>query len=309
MHDGGVRIVVSGGTGVMGRPAVRALSAAGHRVSVTARSDREAALVADLGAEPVTADLLRPDTLAPALEGAEAVINLASDVPDGLAATLPRAWHHNDELWTTGAANLVAAADAAGVSRFVQESASFLYADAGEDWITEDSPLEITAATEPAAVAETHAQGFARAARAGVVLRFGYVVGDSPSTRRLLRAVARGRPIGIGDPEAWTHVVHTDDVGEAVVAALRAPSGVYNVGATPVRRRELVDAHARAAGARKGEFVGPLLRRLSGPRQEPYRRSHRVSSERFILASGWQPQRPKVDEGWFWAAAMLQSAP
>lgn len=305
---GVVRVVVAGGAGVIGRPAIRALVAAGHRVLAIASDAGERRVAADLGAGPVYADLLDPETLAAALEGADAVVNLATDVPTGLMATLPRAWHHNDELWTAGVANLVAAADEAGVSHLVQESASFLYADAGEDWVTEASPLEITAANEPAAVAETHVQGFARAGRAGVVLRFGHVVGDSPSTRRLLRAAARGRPIGIGDPDAWTHVVHTDDAGDAVVAALRAPSGVYNVGAEPVRRQDLVDAHAHAAGAVRGEFVGPLLRRLSGPRQEPYRRSLRVSSEAFAVAAGWQPRHRRLGEGWFRAAEVLHPA-
>ena len=34
-------------------------------------------------------------------------------------------------------------------------------------------------------------------------------------------------------------MIHTDDLGGAVLAALHAPSGVYNVGAEPVQRHDL----------------------------------------------------------------------
>ncbi|MFL6159378.1 MAG: hypothetical protein ACJ72D_25105, partial [Marmoricola sp.] len=103
-------------------------------------------------------------------------------------------------------------------------------------------------------------------------------------------------------PDQWSHLVHTDDLGSAVLASLHAPSGVYNVGAAPVLRGELVEGFAKAAGAAEGSFMGPVLRRLAGARVEPLTRSLRVSSDHFIAQTGWQPVRPAFDASWFDAA-------
>jgi NAD dependent epimerase/dehydratase family enzyme len=188
------------------------------------------------------------------------------------------------------------------VRRVVQDSGSFLYADNGDDWVTEQSALEITPATEPLAVAEAQVQEYACDSRAGVILRLGWIVGDDEMTRYRLRGAARGRPVGLGRPESWTHLVHTDDLGPAVAASLLAPSGVYNVGAEPVQKQDLVAAYATAVGAESLAFIGPVLRRLAGERLEPMARSLRVCSDHFAAQTGWAPSRPKFDITWLDAA-------
>ena len=94
---------------------------------------------------------------------------------------------------------VAAAAEAAGVRRLIQESVSFLYTDGGDEWISEDSPLSVTRALEPAAVAEANAMRFRVGVARGVVLRFGNLVGDDAMTRWLLERASAGRPIGFGD--------------------------------------------------------------------------------------------------------------
>lgn len=314
MQDDGMRVVVSGGTGVIGRAAVPAMLAAGHDVHVLCRSQDNEDLTKALGAVPVTASIFDVEDLTTAFAGADAVVNLATRVPVGYAAVLGQSWRRNDELRTQGVACVIAAARRAGVRRVVQGSASFLYADRGDARVDEDSAIDITPATEPLAVAEAHVQDYAGAfarghGRAGVLLRFGTIVGDDPQTRFWLRAAANGRPVGIGRPDQWSHLVHTDDLGGAVVAALAAPSGVYNVGAAPVLRGELVDAYAKAAGAPHGSFLGPVLRRFAGARIEPWTRSLRVSSERFTAQTGWQPRRAAFDAAWFDAALTRAAQP
>jgi nucleoside-diphosphate-sugar epimerase len=278
------------------------LLAAGHTVDVLSRSPENTRLIERLGAHPRTADLFDEASLAAVYAGADAVVNLASHVPVGYAAAWPGAWRTNDALRTTAVANVVAAARLAGVRRVVQESVSFVYADHGDSWITEQDPIEITPATEPTAVGESHVLDFSASSRAGVVLRFGQIVGDDDLTRFILKAAANKRPVGLGRPDHWSHVVHTDDLGPAVVAALHAPSGVYNVGADPVLRAELVAGYAKAVGADTGGFMGPVLRRLAGPRVEPLTRSLRVSSQYFAAQTGWQAERPTFDPAWFDAA-------
>lgn len=272
-----------------------------------ARSAANIDRITGLGARPVSADLFDVESLVRIYAGADAAVNLATEVPVGYAAAWPAAWKHNDQLRTRAVANVATAARTAGVRRIVQESASFVYADAGDAWITERDPIEITPATEPVAVGESHVQDYAGGFRAGVLLRFGCILGDDPLTKFWLKAAATGRPVGIGSPDAWTHLVHTDDLGTAVLAALHAPSGVYNVGAAPVRRAELVEGFAKAVGASEGGYLGPVLRRLAGGRIEPMTRSLRVSSDHFAAQTGWQPTRPAFDPAWFDAALETQA--
>lgn len=300
-----MRTVLTGGTGVIGRAAVTSLVAAGHDVVVVTRSASGAGVVEQLGAQPVRGNVLDLDSLAAAYLDADAVINLATKVPVGHSAVLPGAWRRNDRLRTGGVANVVEAARHAGVRRVVQESLSVLYADQGDEWITEQSPVDITRMTEPAAVGESLVQDYTCGSRAGVVLRFGTIVGDDPQTRYWLNATAAGRRIGIGHPAAWAHVIHTDDLGGAVLSALNAPSGVYNVGAEPAQRHDLVQGYADAAKVESGAFMGAWGRWWIGPRLEPLSRSLRVSSDHFSAQTGWRPIRPKFDVGWFDAASKL----
>lgn len=300
-----MRTVLTGGTGVIGRAAVTALVAAGHDVVVVTRSSSGAAVAEQLGAQSVRGNVLDRDSLAVAYVDADAVVNLATKLPVGRGAVFPSAWRINDRLRTTGVTNVVEAARQAGVRRVVQESLSVLYADQGDEWITEQSPVDITRMTEPAAVGESLVQDYACGSRAGVVLRFGTIVGDDPQTRFRLNAAAAGRRFGIGHPADWAHVIHTDDLGGAVLSALHAPSGVYNVGAEPVQRHDLVQGYADAAHVESGAFMGAWGRWWTGPRLEPLSRSLRVSADHFSAQTGWSPLRPKFDAGWFEVASSL----
>jgi nucleoside-diphosphate-sugar epimerase len=302
MQDGWMRVVVIGGTGVVGRAAVPALLGAGHTVDLVCRSVANEEFAEAWGLRPVSLSLFDTEALAEAISGADALLNFATHLPVGYAAVRGQAWRRNDDLRVRGTAHVVAAAELAGVRRVVQGSSSVLYADAADRWIDESSPVEIRPVTEPLAVAEARVQEYATGVRTGVLLRFGTIVGDDPQTRFWLRAAGNGRPVGIGRPDGWAQVLHTDDVGPAVVAALATPSGVYNVGAAPVLKADLVEGYAAATGAASGAFLGPVLRRLAGARIEPMTRSRRVSSDRFTAQSGWVPSRPLFDPSWFDAA-------
>jgi NAD dependent epimerase/dehydratase family enzyme len=182
---------------------------------------------------------------------------------------------------------------------------SLLYADGGDDWITEASPLAVTHAVEPSAVAESNAADFESPSRTAVVLRFGQLIGDDGMTRWRLAQAQSGRPIGMGDPRGWAHVVHPDDAGSAVACAVTAPSGVYNVGADPVQRHDLVQGYADAAGVESAAFMGPVVRWFAGKRIEPLSRSLRVSSDHFASQTGWRARHPKFDSAWLDRAIVL----
>lgn len=299
-----MKVAVVGATGVVGASAVRAMVDAGHDVFALVRSPEKASLLESRGATPVSADIFDRDSLTAMFEGCDVVVNAASCVPVGYRAARSRAWREDDRLRTEGVRRVIEAACDAHVRRLVQESVSMVYADHGDTWIDESSSLGINSATEPACVAETHVQAYRSDLRQGIVLRLGLVIGDDPMTRWLLRGARRGRPVGMGSPDGWVHPLHTDDIGPAVVAALTAPSGIYNVGAEPVRRREIVQGYAEAVGRDSVGFMGPLLTRLSGRRAEPLTRSLRVSSGCFRSHTGWTPRRAHFDSSWLLGAGV-----
>ena len=293
-----MKVFVTGATGAMGRSAVTALLAAGHDVAGLARSPSSAAQLEDMGATAVAGGLFDPDGLVSAFSGYEAVCNMATQVPVGYAALRPGAWRVNDRIRARGSRLVVEAARAAGVRLLVQESVSLVYADGGEEWIDESSPVVVNRAAEPMALAEAHAQEFAGRSRDSVVLRLGGIVGDDEYTRWRLARARSGQPIGVGPPDAWAHVLHAEDVGSAVLAALAAPSGIYNVGAEPVRRRELAQVLAGAVGRDRSSFMSRTLVRLGGERLELLTRSQRVSSAAFVTATGWKPQHRELCAEW-----------
>ena len=116
-----MKVFVSGATGVVGRPAVRLLVAAGHSVTAAARGPEKAALLSSLGATPVIVDLFDPAAVRAAVAGHDAVVNLATHIPATSRAAMPGAWAENDRIRREVSRNLVDAALATGATRYVQK--------------------------------------------------------------------------------------------------------------------------------------------------------------------------------------------
>lgn len=289
-----MKIFVAGGTGVIGRRAVPALVEAGNDVSVLARSPARDAMVESMGATPVRADLFDAEGVATAVAGHDVVVNLATHIPPLTKAARASAWAENDRIRTEGAANLVAAARRAGASRFVQESITFPYADGGADWIDEDFDRPASVFSAPVDAAEDGAAAFAAdTGAAGVVLRFAqfYAV-DSDHTQSWAKSFAmRVNPI-MGSADGYTSLLGAAAAGRAVLAALDAPSGVYNVADDdPVTRAAAGHAVAEAIGKKPPRRVpvpGGLAAKVN-PGAEALMRSQRVSNRRFVEATGWRP--------------------
>jgi nucleoside-diphosphate-sugar epimerase len=284
----------------MGRSSIDALHRAGHEVVGLARTDETARQIAAAGATPTFGDIFDRPALIRGMDGCDAVANLATKVPVGSQALRPGSLRKIDRIRLHGSRVVAEAARRAGVGRIVQQSLSFVYADHGDEWIDEHSPVDVTRATEPVVVAEDNVKAFAADGGTSVSLRFGLITGDDPNTAWLFRRASAGRSIGLGDEGSWMHVIHPDDVGTAVVHALSAPGGVYNVGAEPVHRRDYVDTIALAAGRKAGgHFLPGWILRLGAEKLEILVRSQRVSSQLFSDRTGWHPNHPKLTPDWF----------
>jgi len=291
-----MKVFVIGATGMMGRPAVRKLLADGHDVTGLARDDERAAVIAAQGITPVVADLFDVSSLVGALVGQEAVINLATRIPPPGKAALGMGWAETVRIRTEGSAALVNAARTSGDVRIiVQEGVSFYYADGGDAELTEESPIDVPDNMRAALVAHENVARFAADGRIGVGLRIAGLVGDDPMTRALRGGAKFGMPVTFGDPAGWTVAVHPSDAATGAVAALSAPTGVYNVGATPLRKRDL---GAVLAGKHKARSIPPAMLRFMGP-AGALGRSQRVVSTKLTEATGWQPALPTPSAEWF----------
>lgn len=294
-----MRIFVAGATGVVGRRAVHRLIAAGHDVTGVARSEAKAAELRAQGAVPATVNLFDRGAVADALAGHDVVCNLATHIPPMSRAAVPGAWATNDRIRNEASHHLVSGALAAGAGRFVQESITFLYPDSGHLWIDEDAPFEPVGYVRSVRRAETAAAEFTDAGGTGIVLRFAMFYGpDSTHTIDGVKAARRRIAPFPGDPDGYLSSIHTDDAATAVLAALDAPPGTYNVGDDePVTRRTHADILADALGRPRLRIVPRAVARLGGSKAELLTRSQRVSNRRFRQVTPWVPAYPSVRDG------------
>jgi nucleoside-diphosphate-sugar epimerase len=111
-----MRVLVAGASGVIGRPLVAQLVAAGHAVVGMTRSDRGAQALRALGAEPVVADALDAAAVEHAVRGAqpEVVIEELTALPRHYTPEAMRdALAASNQVRTVGGANVQAAAERA----------------------------------------------------------------------------------------------------------------------------------------------------------------------------------------------------
>ncbi len=304
-----MKIFVAGGTGVVGRRAVPELVAAGHEVTVVARTPEKAELVRWWNAVPVEVDLFDDTAVRAAVDGHDVVVNLATSIPPFSKAARAKAWSTNDRLRREASKHLVDAALAAGAGRYVQESVSFLYADGGDGWITEEHPVAPTSITASAVDAEDQAQRLAAAGGTAVILRFGSFYGpDSGHTADALRLARRGFGTTPGPRDGYVSSVSTDDAAAAVVvAATRAPGGTYNVvDDEPLTRAELDDVLAASVGRTHLRPMPEVAVKILGDKLDHVVRSHRVSNQALRSATGWTPRYPSVRDGF---AALVSEGP
>lgn len=291
---------VTGATGALGRPTVSALLTAGWRVRALAHNDQARRALQDTGVEPVHGSLFDAGQLAAAIADADAVLHLATRIPPQRAARRPQAWADNDRLRAEGTRHLVDAALAAAVSTFVYPSVTFMYLDGGAQWLEYGAPTDAPEVLASTLAAEGEVARFTRAGPRGVVLRLAVLYGaHAGSTAPMLRTARSGVSPVLGPPDAYASFVWDEDAGAALVAALHAPAGTYDLADdAPAPRRAVATAFARAVGRRHLlRLPTPLARLAVGKGLTFTLRSQRISHRRFTEATGWRPTVRSLEEG------------
>jgi nucleoside-diphosphate-sugar epimerase len=293
-------VFVTGATGALGAPTVAQLTEAGHRVKALVRNQQSADAARALGAEPVPGSLFDTASLARAMSGADAVMHLATRIVPVTRARRRAAWHENDRIRRDGTRHLVDAALASGVKTVVYPSFAPVYADGGDRWLEYGSPLDPTDILTSTLDAEREVGRFTTRGGRGVVLRMAGIYGPhSPTTTDVIALARKGISGFVGPADAFQPLVWDEDAAAALVTALHAQAGTYDIADDqPLTRADLTAALAAAVGRRSVRRAPTLLARAAlGEQMSFLLRSQRVSNRRFASATDWRPRVPDATVG------------
>jgi 2-alkyl-3-oxoalkanoate reductase len=262
-----MRVFVAGASGAIGTRLVAQLIDRGHEVTGTFRSPGNAERVRALGAEPIALDLLDARAVRKAVleTKPDAIVHQATALADvRFSRKFDRTFAQTNRLRTEGTDALLAAAQEAGVRRFVAQSfASMRYERVGGPVKTEDDPLDPAPAPtmrETDAAMRYLDEAVTRAG--GTALRYGGFYGaDNDGLVEPVRK--RQFPI-VGDGGGVFSFIHLEDAAAATVLALeQGEAGIYNiVDDEPAPVRKWLPALADVLGAKPPRHVPRWLARL-----------------------------------------------
>lgn len=295
-----MKVFVAGATGVVGRRLVPRLVASGATVSAVARTSAKAAQLKKQGAIPVRVDLFDPAAVDKAVQGHDAVINVATRIPSGMKMLMPGAFNENTRIRSEASQNLALAAINTRARTFIQESFAPTYPDRGDEWIDESVPIQPTSYVRSVLDAESAAAEFTKSGGTGIVLRFSMFYGpDAAHTLEMVNWVKKGLAPAFGTRDAFMSSIWIDDVASAVFAALSVPAGVYNVtDNVPIQKREAFEILAHELDVKAPRMLPRWLTRMMGSISETLGRSQRISNAKFRQAANWVPKVPSLHEGW-----------
>jgi nucleoside-diphosphate-sugar epimerase len=222
-------ILVTGGTGFLGRHLARALLNERHHVRLMGRrmEDRDIMALLAAGAVPVRADLRDRTAVTEACQGAEVVFHVGA---------LSAPWGERAEFYETnvgGTQSVVYGCRVHGVRRLVYVSSPSVVFD-GRDHVNlrEDAPYprRFTSVYSLTKKLGEDAVNQARESMETVILRpkamFG--PGDVALLPRLITAARRGRLPQIGDGRNRVDLTYVDNVVHALLLSMHAPGAAGN---------------------------------------------------------------------------------
>jgi nucleoside-diphosphate-sugar epimerase len=301
-----MKVFVAGASGALGKPVVRELIARRHEVVGMTSTESKRWMVEGLGASAVVGDVFDAAAMVELVRSAEpeGVVNLASKwsvYPTRISQVTPA-----NEIREQGARNVVAAAAAAGVRRYLNESMVFVYGYGDHSQpLSEDQPpgqerrrglqrvIEAIVAAEHV-VRERSEQGEIE----GACMRFGFFHGrHADSTQRMFDLVRKRRLPLIGTGDSVRSWIELEDAASAVVDALeRAPAGsVYNVvDDEPVVMRDYIGEIARLTGSKPARRMPYWLVNIGASYVAPAFGRGRlpISNAKLKQELGWSPRYP-----------------
>lgn len=217
-------VLVSGGSGFLGSRLIPALTGAGFQVHALFRSEQAAAVVQARGAQPVFGGLDDAAALTAAMRGCTHVVHAAARHHEGG----PPAAHYRDNVM--GTQHMLAAAESAGVRRFVAVGAAMCLlggkpiVGADESWplnAPRYSPYAQTKTIADRAVLSANRQGFHTC-----VVRPAWIWGPGdPQLASLVEAARTGRLRLIDGGRYPIVTSHIDNTVKGIELALERGQG------------------------------------------------------------------------------------
>jgi nucleoside-diphosphate-sugar epimerase len=301
-----MRVFLAGATGAMGRTLLPQLISAGHQVTGTTRSRDKFDQLRAWGADPVLVDGLDAAAVGEAVAAAEpeAIIHQMTALSGSSDLRhFDKTFAVTNQLRTVGTDNLLAAARAAGVRRFVAQSfTGWPNERTGGPIKTETDPLDPNPPKwqrQSLAAIKYVERSVLAAPVEGVVLRYGMFYGPGASDE-LIQLIRKRRMPVVGDGGAVWSMIHIDDAASATVAALAAGQGIYNiVDDDPATSAVVLSTLAEIVGAKAPRHLPVWLARLAaGEVGVAYLTSIRGSSNAKAKRElGWQPHWASWREG------------
>ena len=255
------KILVTGATGFTGGHLARRLVQNGADVRALVRNPQKAVHLSRQGMSLVTGDLRDPASLKKAMEDIDLVYHIA--------ATFRQENISVADMWAInadGVTNMLEAAIANGVERFVHCSTIGVHGDVKTPPATEETPY---APGDHYQESKTAGEKIARTYMEGgklpiVIFRPGGIYGPGDMRfLKLFRPIKNGRFIMIGSGEVLYQMVYIDDLVDGIILCGTHEKAVGNIyiltGETAVTLNRLVEAIATVTGGSPPRLRVPVM--------------------------------------------------
>ncbi len=309
-----MKVLVTGGTGFLGRHLVERLALEGDEVWVLARSGQSVAELRGLGVQFVPGDVRQWPSLRRAAESMDVIYHCAGKVEGG------GRWVDFLEVNVLGTERLIQAALEHGVRRFIHVSSIGIYPERPDGAvISEDDGHDDNTGrggyTRSKIMADQIAFWYARARSAPItVIRPATIYGPGGKNNLVRVGVKKGRyNIIFGDGGSIMPLVYVDNVVDALVLAARRDAAIgraYNiVDDDRITQRDYIRRMGAALGLQQSTTYLPLgavrflaggadlaKAALRGGRRSPQGMFSRIS--RSLQSVQYDTTRAKAELGW-----------
>ncbi|MBA2937336.1 NAD(P)-dependent oxidoreductase [Paenibacillus sp. CGMCC 1.16610] len=241
-----MKIFAAGATGAVGRILLPKLIHAGHEVIGITQSESKKAIIENMGAKALIADVFDRESIRSALDESQPEV-----VIHQLTSLSNRNFSDNTRIRKEGTQNLVDAAISVGIKRIIAQSISWAY-EPGERPASEDEPLHVVAEEPRKSTIDgiLALENEVSKIPQHVILRYGMFYGPGTWYERngFMAKLIHQRQVPA--TEGVTSFLHVEDAAEAALLALQWPSGPVNiVDDEPARGTDWLPVFAQALGA------------------------------------------------------------